>query len=203
MNINSISVFNILIIVGILVIAYKSLPVIIKLLKKKKIQNLYRKARVHDVDKMDGIEFEYYLEALFSKLKYKPTVTKASHDYGADLILKNENKKIVVQAKRSNGKIGIKAVQEIYAAQRYHNADEAWLVTNSFYTKSAIELGNACSIIMKDRNTLSKWIIKINPDFSNSKSCPKCRNELVVRTGKNGQFLGCSNYPNCKYTKNI
>ncbi|MDG5434997.1 restriction endonuclease [Staphylococcus aureus] len=42
---------------------------------------------------MDGIEFEYYLEALFSKLNYKPNVTKASNDYGADLILKNENKK--------------------------------------------------------------------------------------------------------------
>lgn len=147
---------NIIIVILVLVIAYKSLPVIINFLKRKKIQNLYRKARIRDVDKMDGIEFEYYLEALFSKLKYKPTVTKASHDYGADLILKNENKKIVVQAKRSNGKIGIKAVQEIYAAQRYHNADEAWIVTNSFYTKSAIELGNACSIIMKDRNTLSK-----------------------------------------------
>lgn len=113
---------------------------------------------------MDGIEFEYYLEALFSKLKYKPSVTKASHDYGAD---------------------------------------EAWIVTNSFFTKSAVELGNACSIIMKDRNTLSKWIISINPDFSNNEKCPRCNHELVVRTGKNGQFLGCSNYPNCKYTKNI
>lgn len=84
MNMNNISVFNILIIIVILVIVYKSLPVIINFLKRKKIQNLYRKARIHDVDKMDGIEFEYYLEALFSKLKYKPTVTKASHDYGAD-----------------------------------------------------------------------------------------------------------------------
>ncbi|MFH9458588.1 topoisomerase DNA-binding C4 zinc finger domain-containing protein, partial [Staphylococcus ureilyticus] len=81
--------------------------------------------------------------------------------------------------------------------------DEAWIVTNSFYTKSAVELGNACSIIMKDRNTLSKWIININPDFSNNEKCPRCNHELVVRTGKNGQFLGCSNYPNCKYTKNI
>ncbi len=61
--------------------------------RKKKILSIYRKARIYDVDKMDGIEFEYYLEALFSKLNYKPNVTKASNDYGADLILKNENKK--------------------------------------------------------------------------------------------------------------
>ncbi|MGK4468463.1 restriction endonuclease [Mammaliicoccus sciuri] len=200
---NNISIFNILILIIILVIAYKLLPVIVNFLKKKKVQHIYRKARIYNIDKMDGIEFEYYLEALFSKLKYKPIVTKASHDYGADLILKSENKKIVVQAKRSNAKIGIKAVQEIYAAQRYHNADEAWIVTNSFYTKSAVELGNACSIVMKDRNTLSKWIININPDFSINEKCPKCNHELVTRTGKNGQFLGCSNYPNCRYTKNF
>ncbi|MFT4363798.1 topoisomerase DNA-binding C4 zinc finger domain-containing protein [Staphylococcus aureus] len=56
---------------------------------------------------------------------------------------------------------------------------------------------------MKDRNTLSKWIISINPDFSNNEKCPRCNHELVVRTSKNGQFLGCSNYPNCKYTRNI
>ena len=90
MNMNNISVFNILTLIIILVIAYKLLPVIVNFLKKKKIQSIYRKARIYDVDKMDGIEFEYYLEALFSKVKIKPSVTKASHDYGADLILKNE-----------------------------------------------------------------------------------------------------------------
>lgn len=194
---------EIIIAVIVLVIAYKLLPIIFNYIKKRKMHSIYRKAKIRDIDKMDGIEFEYYLEALFKKLKFKPTVTKASHDFGADLILKSEHKKIVVQVKRSNSKIGIKAVQEIYAAQRYHNANEAWIVTNSFYTKSAVELGNACSIIMKDRNTLSKWIISINPDFSNNEKCPRCNHELVVRTGKNGQFLGCSNYPNCKYTKNI
>ncbi|WP_049285246.1 restriction endonuclease [Staphylococcus aureus] len=198
-----INIYNILLLIFMLVIAYKLTPVIYRFIKKKKIQALYRRAHIIDIDKMEGIEFEYYLEALFLKLKYKPIVTKASRDYGADLILKKENKKIVVQAKRSNSKIGIKAVQEIYTAQRFYNADEAWLVTNSFYTKSAVELGKACDVVMKDRTSLSKWIISINPDFSNNEKCPRCNHKLVVRTGKNGQFLGCSNYPNCKCTKNI
>lgn len=30
--------------------------------------------------------------------------------------------------------------------------------------------------------------------------CPKCGSKLVERTGKFGDFIGCSNYPNCKYT---
>lgn len=31
--------------------------------------------------------------------------------------------------------------------------------------------------------------------------CPKCGGKLVERTGKYGDFFGCSNYPNCKFTK--
>ncbi len=30
--------------------------------------------------------------------------------------------------------------------------------------------------------------------------CPRCGSTLVLRSGKYGQFYGCSNYPECKYT---
>lgn len=33
--------------------------------------------------------------------------------------------------------------------------------------------------------------------------CPKCGGTLIERNGKYGRFYGCSNYPKCKYTKNI
>ena len=31
--------------------------------------------------------------------------------------------------------------------------------------------------------------------------CPLCGNPLIVRSGKYGKFVACSNYPNCKYVK--
>lgn len=31
--------------------------------------------------------------------------------------------------------------------------------------------------------------------------CPKCGAPLVVKTGKNGTFIGCSNFPSCDYVK--
>lgn len=34
-----------------------------------------------------------------------------------------------------------------------------------------------------------------------STKCPKCGGHLVERTGQYGKFIGCSNYPKCKYTK--
>jgi DNA topoisomerase I len=35
------------------------------------------------------------------------------------------------------------------------------------------------------------------------RTCPECGQELVIRKGKYGQFIACSNYPECKYHENI
>lgn len=44
---------------------------------------------------------------------------------------------------------------------------------------------------------------KIIPIYNNIYKCPYCRGQLVKRMGRYGMFLGCSNYPRCKYTRNI
>lgn len=36
-----------------------------------------------------------------------------------------------------------------------------------------------------------------------SKVCPRCNGNLVERVGAYGRFLGCSNYPNCKFTSKL
>ena len=46
------------------------------------------------------------------------------------------------------------------------------------------------------------------PKGVDSKVCPLCGKQLVLRTARYGKyagrdFLGCSGYPNCKYIKNI
>lgn len=35
------------------------------------------------------------------------------------------------------------------------------------------------------------------------KTCPVCGGILKLRNGKFGSFLGCSSYPNCRYTENV
>ena len=42
---------------------------------------------------------------------------------------------------------------------------------------------------------------KIEDDFKNNVFCPKCGGTLIKRNGKYGLFLGCSNYPKCKYVQ--
>ena len=33
--------------------------------------------------------------------------------------------------------------------------------------------------------------------------CPKCTSPLSIRLGRHGNFIGCTNYPECDYTRNI
>lgn len=40
-------------------------------------------------------------------------------------------------------------------------------------------------------------------DNKQEELCPQCQGKLVMRNGKFGKFVGCSNYPNCKYTRKI
>ncbi|NEV61015.1 type I DNA topoisomerase [Thiorhodococcus minor] len=33
--------------------------------------------------------------------------------------------------------------------------------------------------------------------------CPKCGGQLAIRLGRNGRFIGCTNYPDCDYTRDL
>lgn len=40
-------------------------------------------------------------------------------------------------------------------------------------------------------------------DQKTGEKCPECGGELVIKHGRNGDFIGCSNFPSCKFTKSI
>ncbi|WP_226658935.1 topoisomerase DNA-binding C4 zinc finger domain-containing protein [Guptibacillus hwajinpoensis] len=40
---------------------------------------------------------------------------------------------------------------------------------------------------------------EINQTKVNENICPKCDEKLVHRTGKRGEFLGCSSFPKCRF----
>lgn len=39
------------------------------------------------------------------------------------------------------------------------------------------------------------------PEIVEGRNCPKCDSQLHVKQSRTGKFLGCSNYPKCKYTE--
>jgi restriction system protein len=120
-----------------------------------------KKSNIHKIDKMNGDKFEEYLGHLFSTLGYDAEVTKTSGDQGADLVLKNEESIIVVQAKRYENNVGNSAVQEIYSAKNFYGANDAWVVTNSYFTKSAKELAEVNDVKLIDRDQLIELILQV------------------------------------------
>ena len=113
----------------------------------------YLNSSLTAIDKMEGHEFENYLEAQFRNLGYKVTnVGKNGKDFGVDLLLYRDGVKTAVQAKRYNGKVGVKAVQEIVSGREYYKADEALVVTNSYFTQPAADMARECDVILWDRS---------------------------------------------------
>jgi restriction system protein len=121
----------------------------------------------------------------------------------------------VVQAKRYGYKncVSLSAVQEVYGAKAYYRANQAWVVTNSYFTKQAKELAAACDVKLIDREELQALIHAINPTFKakeiyenvtpEARNCPACGKQLVVRQGKVERFFGCFSFPACHHTEKI
>ncbi len=62
---------------------------------------------------------------------------------------------------------------------------------------------------LKERNVSGReHISNLKNRYSSSTTCPKCGKSLIKRTARKGdhagnQFLGCSGFPGCRYTKGI
>lgn len=53
--------------------------------------------------------------------------------------------------------------------------------------------------VLKDTNRSDQWTVQ-NENKLDEK-CPECGSDLVIKKGKYGKFIACSNYPECKYIK--
>lgn len=134
--------------------------IIFKIWLKSRATAKFRKAGIYEIDEMTGEEFEQYLGKLFEKRGFKVSYTKASSDYGADLILEDTEDIIAVQAKRYSGSVGVKAVQEIIGALKIYEATEAWVITNSYFTKQAEKLAETNDVFLIDRDELMELILE-------------------------------------------
>lgn len=113
---------------------------------------------IDDIDKMGGLEFEKFICVLFIKMGYKSNLTKASGDQGVDVIIENDLFKIGIQTKCYSDVVGNSAIQEATAGIKFYKCDKAMVITNNYFTKSAIELAKVNNVILWDRNILVRKI---------------------------------------------
>ena len=96
---------------------------------------------------MNGYEYELACAEYLRKKGFRDvSVTQASRDQGADIIAFRKKEKCAVQCKYYQSPVGNKAVQEVYAATTYYGCDRAIVMTNSTFTKGAIELAESLQV---------------------------------------------------------
>lgn len=116
---------------------------------------------IADVDRMDGTTFEHFLTTLFRRLGYRVEHTGRRGDYGADLVVTKDGRRIAVQAKRWSKTIGVKAVQEAVAAKGMYRCAEALVVANRTFTRQARTLAEANGVMLWDRDVLVSKLLAV------------------------------------------
>lgn len=114
------------------------------------------------VDGMDGFEFEAFLVNVFQTIGFDVKETKKTADQGADLFVSRFGKTMVIQAKNYTGSVGNAAVQQAISAKAFYGCDEAMVVTNSYFTKSANELATTAGVRLVDRDALQSYLDDYN-----------------------------------------
>lgn len=128
------------------------------LTKKQREQDAWQRAHGHaraaDLDRLSGTEFEEFLAGLFRAQGYTAELTSLTGDYGADLILIKDGRRIAVQAKRYGGSVGVSAVQEALSGQAYYQCHSAWVVTTGVFTNNALELAKKSGVKLIGRSDI-------------------------------------------------
>lgn len=98
---------------------------------------------------MEGHDYEYVVAAYLKNKGYHGVkVTKASGDYGVDVIAHKGQMKYAVQCKYYSSPVSLGAVQEAVAGKAMYGCNAAMVVTNNTFTKAAEELAAKNNVVL-------------------------------------------------------
>jgi len=186
------------------------------LLKDWKFKKIFKwtqgQDKLKELRKLSPSEFEIFTVNLFEKFGYYATHNGKTGDHGIDVILEKDGKRTYVQCKKYGlkHKVGEPEIRNFLGALVDKTIETNGLfITTGFFTIAAQKFAEDKPIELIDGFALLNYIrdaeaISNNKKSNIAKACPLCKNgKLVVKIGKYGNFMGCSNFPQCKYTKNV
>ena len=118
-----------------------------------------KRKKVAVIDSMEGREFEFFCADLLRKKGFEEVeVTKGSGDYGIDILAEKEGISFAIQCKRYQDPVGVKAIQEAYAGRDYYDKMVGAVLTNQYFTASAVEAAKKLKILLWDRGYLESMM---------------------------------------------
>lgn len=110
------------------------------------------------VDAMTGVEFEHYVAKLLAKQGYKHISLTEQYDYGIDIIAEKDDIKWGIQVKRHTGLVKALAVRQAVTALKKYGCDRAMVISNSKFSRAAVELARTNDCILVERSKLVSWM---------------------------------------------
>jgi len=178
----------------------------------------YRESLLDHLDQklrsIDWYQFEKLITFLFEAEGHEVIrLGGARPDGGIDLIVISAEGDTMIQCKHwKTWNVGVREVRELLGAKVDSGIDAAIFITLRGYTADAKSLSKKHNVVILNEADVMQMIRETRPDLQSrihtlldekSKRCPKCENQMVLRTAKKGenigkQFWGCSTYPRCK-----
>ena len=84
--------------------------------------------------------------------------TKASGDFGVDVLAYRDGISFAIQCKRYNYDVGIEAVQQVYAGRAFYECHVAMVLTNQYFTPAARKLADKIGVVLWDRDMLEELL---------------------------------------------
>ena len=156
---------------------------------------------------------EYWIQVIYKRKEklYNPIRQNSSHIK----VLKNclsefpniDYKSIIVFSTKAEIKVNtttdvVNSYQLIRTIKKYKSLNLTEYEKESVFKK--INTLNLVKTYDKKQHVKSiKQRIQKREDSIKKNKCPQCGDNLTLRKGKYGNFLGCNSYPKCKFTRNI
>jgi len=191
--------------------------------QKRKL--LDKQKNIQSIRNLSWREFEELVAEAYRRQGYAVIENKVSGaDGGIDIRLKKDGHSHLVQCKNwKTSKVGVKVVREMYGVMTAEQSSSVIIVISGSFTKEAENFAVGKPIDLIDGSLLEKLIAQVqkgstkvsptltppfNSDTKLEKNCPRCNEQLLLRTAKKGkttggQFWGCSAYPKCSFTQDV
>lgn len=131
-----------------------------QLQRRKTVDALMESAiNVETLNGLSGVDFELLLQDKFKSFGFTVANTPTTGDFGADILLDDrEGTRYVIQCKRFNAKVNLKAVQEVVAALSHYSGDYGIVITNGAFLPSAVKLAQSNGIELWDGDRLIRFL---------------------------------------------
>jgi len=107
---------------------------------------------------MEGKEFEFFLKVFFQKQGDSVEMVPPARSNGADLVIKRSDAATVIRVKRQSQPVDHEAVEQVLGARISEKADQAWVITNNYYTDEAKESASKSDVKLFDRDDVMAMI---------------------------------------------